>query len=57
MAGLRAATVRFVVLYRRDAGPALTALVETRLPLVRVADDGWRVLFAVDGARPCARSG
>jgi hypothetical protein len=54
MAGLRAATVRFVVLYRRDASPALMELVESRLPLVRVADDGWRVLFAVDGARPCA---
>ena len=56
MAGLRAATVRFVVLYPRDASPALTELVETRLPLVRVADDGRRVLFAVDGARHCARS-
>ena len=56
IAGLREAAVRFVVLYHGDASPALTELVETRLPLVRIADDGRRVLFAVDETRPCGRA-
>ncbi len=52
-AGLRAAAVRFVVLYSRDANAALMAMLETRLPLVRVADDGQRLLFTIDATRPC----
>ncbi len=54
MAGLRDANVRFVVLYPGDVGVALRTMVETQLPLVRIGDDGRRVLFAVDLARPCA---
>jgi hypothetical protein len=52
-AGLRAAAVRYVVLYSRDANAALTAMLETRLPLVQVADDGQRRLFTIDATRPC----
>jgi hypothetical protein len=52
--GLRAAAVRFVVFYPQEASPALVDLVTSRLPLVRLAADGRRVLFVVDDARPCA---
>ncbi len=54
IAGLRAAAVRFVVLFPADASPALIDLVTNRLPTVRIADDGRRVLYVVDVARPCA---
>jgi hypothetical protein len=52
-AGLRDANVRFVVLYARDASASLVDFVETRLPLIRLADDGRRVLFEVAPGRPC----
>jgi hypothetical protein len=53
MAGLRDANVRFVVFYPHEASAGLRSLVETHLPLVRIADDGRRVLFEVDPARIC----
>jgi hypothetical protein len=55
-AGLREADVRYVVLYPRDASPALRSMVDTHLPLHRLADDGRRILFAVDRTRPCGIS-
>jgi hypothetical protein len=53
MAGLRAANVRFVVLYPHEASAGLRTMVAAQLPLVRIGDDGRRVLFEVDLARPC----
>ena len=54
-AGLRAANIRFVVLYPHEATDGLRHMVEAQLPLARIADDGRRVLFEIDPARPCAR--
>jgi hypothetical protein len=55
-AGLHDAKVGFVVLYPRDASAALVDLVQTRLPLIRLADDGRRVLFGVAPGPPCGPS-
>jgi hypothetical protein len=56
-AGLRAASVDFVVLYPADASATLNEFV-TQLPLRRLSQDDRRVLFAVDATPPppCGRA-
>jgi hypothetical protein len=58
IAGLRAASVDFVVLYPADVSVALNDFV-ARLPLRRVSQDDRRVLLEVNATRPqpCGRGG
>jgi hypothetical protein len=58
LAGLRAGSIAYVVFYPEDASAALSAMVNDRMPLRRIAEDDRRVLFAVDLTRrePCGPS-
>jgi len=58
MAGLRSASVDFVVLYPADVSAALRGFVG-RLPLRRISQDERRVLLEVNPIRrqPCGRAG
>jgi hypothetical protein len=52
IAGLQAASVSHVVFYPNEASERLKEMVDTRLPLQRIAADDRRVLFLVDVTRP-----